>query len=76
MAKVLSFAKTGTWCFAHSNWKEEKKKHIVQVLFLSVSLFLTQPELNKHLLKLIETMFKKMLSYSMGLMRRLTNKGV
>lgn len=36
----------------------------------------TQPELNKHLSKLIETMFKKMLSYSMGLKWRLTNKSV
>ena len=26
MTEVLSFAKTGTWCLAHSNWKEEKKK--------------------------------------------------
>ena len=38
MTEVLSFAKTGTWCLAHSNWKEEKK-NIFQVLFLCISLF-------------------------------------
>jgi hypothetical protein len=36
MTEVLSFAKTGTWCFAHSNWKEEKKKHFPGVLSLYI----------------------------------------
>lgn len=63
MAKVLSCAKTGTWCFAHSNWKEKKKKkHCLGVISFCIFVSGTQPELNKHLLKLIETMFKKMLS--------------
>lgn len=36
MTEVLSFAKTGTWCLAHSNWKEEKKKHFPGVISLYI----------------------------------------
>ena len=59
MTEVLSFAKTGTCFLLIVTGRKKKKFFFPGVISLYIFASGTQPELNKHLSKLIETMFKK-----------------